>query len=72
MAPARLDPKRYESPMRAILDNAAIFISFDIVKLPDRLRLIKDSGARTNLVILTLVADSIRFFIITCLFTLLI
>ncbi len=56
--------------MRAVLDNAVTFVSFDIVKLRDRLHEIEDPGDRTNLVVLTLVADAARFFFITCLFTL--
>ncbi len=58
--------------MRAVLDNAVTFVSFDIVKLRDRLHKIEDPSDRTNLVVLTLVADATRFFLITCLFTLLV
>ena len=56
--------------MKGLVDNIATFASFDVVRLRRRLADIDDPDARSAMVVFTLLADGVRFFLITCLFSL--
>jgi len=52
--------------MRALLTDLLALVSFDIVKLPGRLRGIDSEGERATMVMFTMIADSVRFFMVVC------
>jgi hypothetical protein len=56
--------------MKELTDTLITFATFDIVRLRARLAKIDDPDMRAALVIFTLLADGVRFFLITCLFAL--
>ncbi|MCZ6862929.1 MAG: hypothetical protein O7I42_22130 [Alphaproteobacteria bacterium] len=56
--------------MKELTDTLITFATFDIVRLRGRLAKIEDPDMRAALVIFTLLADGVRFFLITCLFAL--
>jgi len=56
--------------MKEFTDTLITFATFDIVRLRGRLAKIDDPNMRAALVIFTLLADGVRFFLITSLFAL--
>lgn len=56
--------------MKEFTDTLITFATFDITRLRGRLAKIEDPDMRAALVIFTLLADGVRFFLITCLFAL--
>jgi hypothetical protein len=54
--------------MTLIIDILTSLFSFDIIKLGARLDTLEDRKNQILLVLFTLVSDSIRFFLVTCLF----
>lgn len=54
--------------MKELIRTLATFATFDIVRLRGRLAKIEDPDMRAALVIFTLLADGVRFFLITTLF----
>lgn len=56
--------------MTFIIDILVSLFSFDIVKLSARLDALEDRKNQILLVFFTLLADTIRFFLVTCLFVL--
>ncbi len=56
--------------MKEFTDTLITFATFDIVRLRGRLAKIDDPDMRAALVIFTLLADGVRFFLITSLFAL--
>jgi hypothetical protein len=56
--------------MKEFTDTLITFATFDIVRLRGRLAKIEDPDMRAALVIFTLLADGVRFFLITSLFAL--
>jgi hypothetical protein len=56
--------------MGFVTDFLASLFGFDIVKLSARLDTLEDRKHKIVLVLFTLMADTIRFFVVTCLFVL--
>jgi hypothetical protein len=56
--------------MTFIVDILASLFGFDIVKLGARLDTMEDRKSQVLLVLFTLLADTIRFFLVTCIFVL--
>lgn len=56
--------------MKELIGTLTTVATFDIVRLRGRLAKIDDPDMRAALVIFTLLADGVRFFLITCLFAL--
>ena len=56
--------------MTFIIDILASLFGFDIVKLSARLDTMEDRKDQVLLVLFTLMADTIRFFLVMCLFVL--
>jgi len=56
--------------MTFIIDILASLFGFDIVKLNARLDTLEDRKDQVLLVLFTLMADTIRFFLVMCLFVL--
>ncbi len=56
--------------MKSVLTDLTTALTFDLVRLPDRLRGIDDSDDRKALVIFTVVSDAARCFLAACLYAL--
>lgn len=56
--------------MKALFDTLVTFASFDLVRLRGRLAEIDDPDMRLAMIVFTLLSDAVRFFLITCLFAL--
>ncbi len=56
--------------MKSVLTDLTTALTFDLVRLPDRLRKIDDPGDRKALVIFTVVSDAARCFLATVLYAL--
>lgn len=56
--------------MSFVIDILSSLLSFDIVKLSARLDTLEDRKTQILLVLFTMLADSIRFFLVTCIFVL--
>jgi len=56
--------------MSFVIDILSSLFSFDIVKLGTRLDTLEDRKNQILLVLFTLLADTIRFFLVTCIFVL--
>lgn len=56
--------------MSFVIDILASLLSFDIVKLGERLDALEDRKTQILLVLFTMLADTIRFFLVTCIFVL--
>ncbi|MEJ2121678.1 MAG: hypothetical protein P8Z76_13425 [Alphaproteobacteria bacterium] len=54
--------------MTLIIDILSSLFSFDIIKLSARLDALEDRKNQILLVLFTLLSDSIRFFLVTCIF----
>jgi hypothetical protein len=54
--------------MTFIIDILSSLFSFDIIKLAARLDTLEDRKNQILLVLFTLLSDSIRFFLVTCIF----
>lgn len=65
-------PRRDGKPaaMTFVVDILASLFGFDIVKLNARLNTMEDRKQQVLLVLFTLLADTIRFFLVTCIFVL--
>ena len=58
--------------MKALIENLVTVFSFDIVRLRERLAQIDDPNLRLAMITFTLLSDSVRFVLITCIFALVI
>jgi len=67
---ATAEPRQDASPMSFVIDILSSLFSFDIVKLSARLDTLEDRKTQILLVLFTMLADSIRFFLVTCIFVL--
>lgn len=53
--------------MRALTRDAAAVFSLDVFKLGSRLQAMETTDDRANMVVLTILSDSARVFLVTCL-----
>jgi len=56
--------------MKGLIDIVVTLFGFDIVRLRQRLSNLDDPRTRGVLILFTMLADTIRFFVVTCLFVL--